>query len=53
MSPTLGEGDRHLLPAAGRTKAGTAIEVEIRGVAVPVEVARTRFYTQGSLKRSA
>ena len=50
VSPTLGVGiGLAYLPADAAT-AGTSVEVEIRGRAVPAEIVRPPFYTQGSAR---
>ena len=51
MSPTLGYGIGTCYLAKGRTKAGTPLAVEARGRALRGAVARTPFYTEGSLRR--
>jgi aminomethyltransferase len=51
LSPSLGQGIGmgFVTPAAAR--AGTRIEVMIRGQGVPAEVVRPPFYTEGTVKR--
>ena len=50
VSPTLGVGiGMAYLPAAAATP-GTGIEILIRGQALPAEVVRPPFYTQGSVR---
>jgi aminomethyltransferase len=51
MSPTLGYGIGTCYLPKGRTKAGTPLAVSIRDRELPGEVAKTPFYTSGSLKR--
>ncbi len=51
MSPTLGYGIGTCYLPKGRTKAGTPLAVGVRGRALGGEVARTPFYTQGSIRR--
>lgn len=50
-SPTLGYGIGTCYVPAGRSKAGTPLQVEIRGTAHAAEIVKTPFYTGGSLKR--
>ncbi|CAN5665944.1 glycine cleavage system aminomethyltransferase GcvT [soil metagenome] len=51
VSPSLGEGIGmgYVEPAA--SKAGTRIEIVIRGQGIPAEVVRPPFYTGGTVKR--
>jgi aminomethyltransferase len=51
MSPSLGYAIGTCYLPKGRTKAGTPLAVEIRDRALAGEVAKTPFYTGGSLKR--
>jgi aminomethyltransferase len=51
MSPSLGYGIGTCYLPKGRTKAGTALAVEVRGRALGGEVVKTPFYTEGSLRR--
>jgi aminomethyltransferase len=51
MSPMLGYGIGTCYLPKGRTKAGTPLAVEVRGRALGGEVAKTPFYTGGSLRR--
>jgi aminomethyltransferase len=51
MAPSLGYGIGTCYLPKGRTKAGTPLAVEIRDRPLSGEVAKTPFYTGGSLKR--
>ena len=51
MSPSLGYGIGTCYLPKGRTKSGTPLAVEVRGRALGGEVAKTPFYTQGSIRR--
>jgi len=51
MSPTLGYGIGTCLLPKGHTKTGSPLGIMIRGRELDAEVARTPFYTEGSLKR--
>lgn len=51
LSPTTGQGVGLAYLPAEAAKPGTAIEIMIRDRAVPAEVLRPPFYTEGSLRR--
>lgn len=51
MSPTLGYGIGTCLLPKGHTKTGSPLGIVIRGRELDAEVAKTPFYTEGSLKR--
>ncbi|MBW3660476.1 MAG: glycine cleavage system aminomethyltransferase GcvT [Gemmatimonadetes bacterium] len=50
-SPSLGYGIGTCYLPVDHTRPGTSLGVEIRGSEVDAEVAKTPFYTEGSLKR--
>ncbi|HUE76522.1 MAG TPA: glycine cleavage system aminomethyltransferase GcvT [Longimicrobiales bacterium] len=51
LSPSTGKGIGMAYLPAEATKPGTAIEIVIRDRAVPAEVVKPPFYTEGSLRR--
>jgi aminomethyltransferase len=51
LSPSTGRGIGMAYLPAEAAKAGTAIEIMIRDRAVPAEVVKPPFYTEGSLRR--
>ncbi len=51
MSPSLGVGIAMGFVAVAHAKAGSEVEIEIRGKGVPAVVQRPPFYTEGSIRR--
>ena len=51
VSPTLGYGIGFAYVTAEHAKVGTKLDILIRNQAIPVEVVRLPFYTDGSIRR--
>jgi aminomethyltransferase len=51
VSPSLGVGVAMGFVEASRAKAGTALQVDIRGRVVDAVVQRPPFYTDGTIRR--
>ena len=51
VSPSLGVGVAMGFVETSRAKAGTAVQVDIRGKVVDAVVQRPPFYTEGTIRR--